>query len=119
MLKATILKAITKARLALQDLAVDATIVSRTPDEYVPGQPATYTEIQTSTKLVLTKYETHEINGTTILASDTRALIFIGDAVPQVNDLVVTNGQNYRAIDCKPIMLGAQVAVSDVQLRAS
>lgn len=119
MLKNQILGAVKQAKLALQDLAVDATITSRSPNQYVPGQPATYTETVTSTKAVLTTYESKEINGTTILSTDVRALIFVGDAVPAVNDLMTIDSKNYRVMDCKPIMVGLQVTVSDVQLRTS
>jgi hypothetical protein len=119
-LKSTVLKAVATAKSALQDLAVEASIVDRTALPYVPGQAVQYTEVLTSTSIVFTSFEFNEIDGDRVLGSDIKGLVFPGNTVPQPNDLIKVKetGLKYRILASKNVMVGTTIALSELHIRA-
>lgn len=133
MLKATVLSAVATAKQAVQDLAIPASLVSRTAQAYVPGQPVTEIEVVTPIKMVLVRYKISEIDGERVQATDWQALVFHDDGtpVPKANDVIRVNRfamssigvgaettlADYRVIDNARTMAGDVVALSQVQLR--
>jgi len=121
-LKSTILSGVAKAKSSLQDLAIPAKLVSRTPTVHVPGVAPVSTEVVTDISIVLSSYREKEIDGDRIKASDLAGIIFPedGQPVPESNDLV-KYGPNFstimRILANNKVMAGEDVALSQVQLR--
>lgn len=119
MLKAKVLAAVEKARLAVQDLAFEATLISRGTATHVPGSAPTHPETSVTVSLVPTKFETKEIDGERIRSTDLRWLMFpvAGKPVPTPNDLIYVGTKRYRIIDNDKVMAGSDLALSQLQVR--
>ena len=126
MLKATILAAVESARKAVQDLAVECEHVVRGMPVHIPGVAPQHSETLTDVSVVFTRYETKEIDGDRIRASDYKGLLFPGSLtpVPDTNDFIrvaedskdVAAG-DYRVIYNDKVMAGDTVALSQLHLR--
>lgn len=119
MLKATVLMAVAKAKVAVQDLAEDAVLMKRVPAPHVPGQAAGHVSTPYPIKLVRTSYHAREIDGDRIRASDYKGLVFteIHGKIPEPNDLVNVGPLSYRVLVNDKVMAGDSVALSQLQLR--
>lgn len=115
----TVLAGVARAKSAIQDLAIPATLVTRGAAVQVPGSTPTYPETTSAIKIVLSGYTAKEIDGERVRASDLAGLIFpeTGHPVPQPNDRVVVDSVSYRIIQNNKVMAGNEVALSQVQLR--
>jgi len=125
-LKAAILAGVERARLAIQDLAVQVKHVKRGATVFVPGSAPTYPETLTDVSMVFTRFESREIDSDRIQASDWRGLVFPANTLPifDTNDVirVATDFQDlvagdYRVINDDKIMAGDTVALHQLQLR--
>lgn len=107
------------AKVAVQDLAIDATLTRQGAAVQIPGQAPEYPQDDYEVKVVLTSYKASEIDGDRILASDVLGLIFpeTDVPVPQPNDFLAIGEISYRIIYNDKIMAGDTVALSQVQLR--
>lgn len=125
MLKTQVLNAVKAAKSALSDLVVTVSHVQRGVAVHVPGTAPTYPETLTDVSIVFVKYESKEIDGQRVLASDWKGLVFPEDSVnPLPNDIIrVPSGLtdllagDYRIIDNDKTMAGDTVALHTLQLR--
>lgn len=117
MLKSTIIKAVQTAKTALQDLAVDGTVTTRVVGRHIPGVAPRNTEAVYAVKIVLTRFDSKEIDDDRILSSDLKALVFPFAIIPAPNDTVEIGTDRYRIIDNNKVMAGDEVALSQLQLR--
>lgn len=118
MLKNTILSAVQALKVAVQDLAVDAVLVTRLPQAHTPGVATQYTESNANIKLVLTKYKLKEIDGERIRAGDYQGIVFPETVVPNTNDVIkIGVTDTWRIVNVDRIMVGTDVALSTCQLR--
>lgn len=121
MLKGKVLAAVEKARIATQDLAFEATLVQRGAAVHVPGSAPTYPETSTTVSLVPSKFESKEIDGERVKASDLRWLMFpvagSSSVVPEPNDLIYVGTKRYKVIYNDKVMAGSAVALSQIQVR--
>lgn len=119
MLKSTILTAVETARLAAQDLAVEATLVSRGAATHVPGSAPVYPTTTSTISVLPTKFEDDEIDGQRVKASDFKYLTFPkpGVKTPEPNDTLIIGGLIFRVIHNDRVMAGDSVALSQLQLR--
>lgn len=126
MLKSVILAAVASAKSAVGDLAVVVSHVERGEPIHVPGSAPTYPETLTDVSVVFTKYDSKELEDTTIMASDYKGLVFPESALPDItaNDLLrVPSGLrdilagDYRIIKNDKVMAGDTVALHQLQLR--
>lgn len=128
MLKATILAAVATAKGAVADLAVVVSHVERGAAVHVPGSAPTYPETLTDVSVVFSKYDSKELEDTTIMASDYKGLVFPESSLPDIkaNDFIrVPSGLrdilagDYRVIKNDRVMAGDTVALHQLQLRMS
>lgn len=121
MLKSTVMSAVAQMKDAIEDLGIDAFVVERTADPYVPGQPQTYTTENRPIKLVLTKYKLKEIDNDRILAGDYQGIVFpekSGTVLDlKVNDLIYDGQSYWRVMGEDRVMAGTSVALYVLQLR--
>lgn len=119
MLKSSILAAVEAARLAAQDLIVDAILTHREDVKHIPGVAPVYPETVNTISVLPTKFEDKEIDGQRVKASDFKYLAFpkAGVEPPVPNDLLEIGGLNYRVIFNDRVMAGDTVALSQLQLR--
>lgn len=119
MLKSTILAAVESARLAAQDLIIDAILTHREEVQHIPGVTPTYPEVVNTISVLPTKFEDKEIDGQRVKASDFKYLAFpkAGVEPPVPNDLLEIGGVTYRVIFNDRVMAGSDVALSQLQLR--
>lgn len=113
------LKAIKQLKKALGDLAVDMTLKTRVQNEYVPGQPVTYTDTDATVKGVITKFRREEIDGTMVQAIDSLIIVFPteGSVIPKQNDQVILDAFQFRVVRCDPVYVGSEIAFCTVQAR--
>jgi len=123
MLKHTVLSAVARTKVILQDLIVVATLVKRGSATYVPGGTPTYDETSDSIRLAVLGFESQEIDGDRIQASDMQGLVWPEDAFVDVspNDLlqatVKGKSNTFRVITNKPVMVGDTIALHQLHLR--
>lgn len=119
MLKQQVLDSVKAVKLAVQDLAVDATLVVRGDPTYVPGSAPTYGTSNVAVKVVLSSFEFKEIDGDRIRASDVQGLVFPeeGKPIPKPNDQLTISSVTYRIISNERVMAGDEAALSRLQLR--
>lgn len=112
--------------MAIQDLAVLVKHVKRGASVHVPGSAPTYPETLTDVSMVFTRFESREVDGDRIQASDWRGLVFPASTLPifNANDVIriATGFQDvaagdYRIINDDKVMAGDTVALHQVQLR--
>jgi hypothetical protein len=125
-LKAKIIAAVEKARIAVDDLKISTTHVRRVAT-HVPGAAPTVAETLTPNVSVLfTRYDAKEIDGDRVLSSDWRGLVFPLTALPdiRVSDQIrvaATTGDviagSYRVMYNEKVMAGDKVVLHQVQLR--
>jgi hypothetical protein len=116
-LKATVLAAVSQAKVALQDLKLSAKLVKRALGEHVPGQSTTYTETQTDIQVVVSDIELKEIDGSRIKFTDKRLIIFPDTIAVEVNDVIQLGMVRYRVITPEPIYVGDTIAVNQAHVR--
>lgn len=126
MLKAVILAGVAKAKEAIQDLAVTVKHVKRGAVTHVPGSAPAYPETLTDVSMVLTRFQSREVDNDRIQASDWRGIVFPTTSLPvfNANDVIrVATGLqdiiagDYRIINDDKIMAGDTVALHQLQLR--
>lgn len=119
MLKDKVLAAVENARVALGDLVFQATLVKRGAAVHVPGQTPTYPETLTSVSAYETVFESKEIDGERVLASDHKWLVFPvpSGVVPNPNDVMRVGSREYRVVNNERTMAGDTVALSICQMR--
>lgn len=119
-LKATIFRAVNIAKAAIQDLGVDALLIKRCQDAYIPGSSPTFSELTYPVKMVMTAYDAKEIDGDRIQASDFQAIVLPAadiTQVPEPNDVIRIELLDYRVVMNSKVMAGDSVALSQLQLR--
>lgn len=125
MLKTQILNAVKAAKSSLGDLVIVVKHVKRGAAVHVPGTPTTYPETLTDASIVIVKYDSKEVDGQRILASDWKGLVFPEDGMhPMPNDIIrvpdgltdIASG-DYRVLDNDQVMAGDTVALHQLQLR--
>jgi len=116
-LQATVLRAVQTAIQAIDDLAVSASHISRTPTIYSPGGATVYDVKTYSVKAVITSYDQKEILVDRELASDAKILVFHEQVIPKLNDTLTVNGKQYRIMRSQPTYAGSEIAFSTVQAR--
>lgn len=116
-LQATVLKAVQTAVKAIGDLAVPAIHTIRTATVYAPGGATQYTTENQDVDVVISSFESKEIEADRELASDTKILVFNAKVIPKLNDTLTVNGKQYRVMRGKPVYAGSEIAFSTVQAR--
>jgi len=122
-LKETVLKAVARTKVALGDLIVTATLIKRGPATYVPGGTPTYSETTDSIKLAIVGFESQEIDGDRIQASDMQGLVWPEDAFVDVatNDELQATvkgvSNKYRVMRNIPVFAGDVIALHQLHLR--
>lgn len=126
MLKAVVLAGVAKAKEAVQDLAVLVKHVKRGAVVHVPGSAPVYPETLTDVSMVLTRFQSREIDNDRVQASDWRGLVFPASTLPvfNTNDVIrIAAGLqdllagDYRIVNDDKIMAGDTVALHQLQLR--
>ena len=126
-LKSQILSAVRAAKSAFEDLLVEVQYVVRTTATYEPGNEYVATEGDvTDVRMAFTRFDSREIDGDRIQASDWRCLIFPEVGLPRfnTNDVIrVPTGLqdiiagDYRIKMYNPVMAGDTVVLHQMQLR--
>lgn len=122
-LKEVVLSAVAKTKVVLGDLIVTAKLVKRGPATYVPGGTPTYSETVDSIKLAIVAYESQEIDGDRIQASDMQGLVWPEDAFVDVatNDELQATvkgvSNTYRVMRNIPVFAGDTIALHQLHLR--
>jgi hypothetical protein len=125
-LKEKLLAAISSAEAAVSDLKITVKYVRRAAPTHVPGASPTYAETLSDISLVLTRYESSEIDFDRILASDWRAIVFPGTGLVdfKVSDIIrvpatvgVVLAGDYRIMNDEKVMVGDRIALHQLQLR--
>lgn len=116
MLAQDVLTATLEALESLEDLAIDALIVSRVADTFVPGQPQGYQESSYEVKVVITNFNFNELQGQ-VLASDIKVLVFPFSAIPKPNDELRIGSLKYRIIKSNAQYVGSEIALHEAQAR--
>ena len=114
---AMVLQAVDAAVKAIADLAVPATHMIRTATVYAPGGATQYTFVNQSVRIVISSYESKEIEADRELASDVKMMVFEAKVVPKLNDMITASGKQYRVMRAKPTYAGSEIAFSTVQAR--
>ena len=91
----------------------------------MPGSSPTYPETLTDIKVVPDKFKSNEIDGSRILVSDLKWIVFpeTGAPVPQPNDIIrIESSQDSRVGDYRVVMndtiyAGDTLALSQLQVR--
>lgn len=127
MLKSTILGAIKSAKSAFEDLLLTVEYVARAAVEYEPGDEYEASEESgISVRMVFTRFDSREVDGDRIQASDWRGLIFPETGLPRFNTndvirvppgLVDVIEGDYRIKTYNPVMVGDTVGLHQFQLR--
>lgn len=126
MLKSQVLAAVSKAKLAVQDLAITVQHVKRTVKPFIPGSAPTYSESIAPVYMVFTKFNSTEIDNDRVQSTDWRGLVFPrGDLTDfNVSDIIrVGTGfahiaaGDYRILNDDKITVGDTVALHQLQLR--
>lgn len=119
MLKSTILSAIAAAKIACQDVLIKAQLVVQSELIYEPGTEPYYEEEVYGISIYYDKFESKEIDGDRVLNSDLKGIIFPEDdvPVPQPNNVIRDGNTDYRIIFNDKVVVGASIALSQVQLR--
>lgn len=124
MLKSVVLQAVATAKLAVQDLAIPCKLIQQVMPVHVPGTTPTSSTNESDVSIVHDKFESKEIDGDRIRASDHKVLVFpeTGQPVPNTNDIIrgdidKSGVKDYRVIDNNRVMAGDTVALSQLQLR--
>lgn len=125
-LKAVVLSAVQTAEVAVEDLKIPAKHVRRTAPVHVPGSPPTYSEILTDVFVVMTRFESKEVDGDRVMASDWKGLVFYRPDLPmfQVNDFIRfaeafddVPGGDYRIRYDDQVSAGGRTALHQLHLR--
>jgi hypothetical protein len=118
-LKAKILAAVEAARLAVGDLLFETVLVERGAAVHVPGSAPTYPETLTTVSVYEMAFDSKEIDGERVLASDRKWLVFPVSSgnVPKPNDIFRSGAKEYRVVDNDKTMAGDVVALSTCQVR--
>jgi exosome complex RNA-binding protein Rrp4 len=123
-LKQVVLQAVATAKAAVQDLAIPCQLIQKSMPTHVPGTAPSSTPVTHDVKIIHDKFETKEIDGERVRASDHKVLIFpeTGQPVPETNDVITgdidkSGVKSYRVINNDKVMAGDTVALSQVQLR--
>lgn len=114
-----VLSGVEKARIALGDLVIDLPIISKSEGTYDDAtSTVTATDTATSVKAVPVDWDDGEVDGTLILMSDIKMVVFSEDITIDLSDLVDYNDGKYKIMAIKPIKVGYHVPVRILQLRA-
>jgi hypothetical protein len=69
-----------------------------------------------SAKVVLLDFQTNRINGTSVLATDSRFLMEVGNK-PEVGDIITVNAVEYKVMDVQEVNPAGTPVLYEVQLR--
>lgn len=125
-LKATVISAVQSAETAVEDLKIPALHVKRSAPVHVPGSAPTYPETLTNVFVVMTRFESREVDEDRVMASDWKGLVFYKPTLPifQVNDLIrfVTDFDDVKAGDYRityddQISAGGRTVLHQLYLR--
>tara|TARA_B100000686_G_C16738759_1_gene945274 strand:+ start:787 stop:1137 length:351 start_codon:yes stop_codon:yes gene_type:complete len=109
------------ANTALQQIADKGrtiTIKSVTEGAYVPGQPYSGTETETSVKAVVTAYSERLIDGSVIQTGDKQALIAArGISEPTTSDKIIDGGDTYSIVNVSTVKPGNTAILYKIQVR--
>lgn len=127
-LKATVLSAVQSAEEAVDDLKIAAKYVKRSAAVHVPGSVPTYSETLTDVFVVMTRFESREVDGDRVMASDWKGLVFYKPSLPvfQLNDLIRfttdfgdVKAGDYRIVYNDQVTVGGRTALHQLHLRLS
>ena len=127
-LKATVLAAVQSAEEAVEDLKIPAKYVKRSAAVHVPGSVPTYSETLTDVNVVMTRFESKEVDDDRVMASDWKGLVFYKSSLPtfQLNDLIRfatdfgdVKAGDYRIVYNDQVTAGGRTALHQLHLRLS
>jgi len=125
-LRATVLSAVRTAETAVEDLKIPAKHVKRGAPIHVPGSSPNYPETLTDVFVVMTRFESKEVDEDRVMASDWKGLVFYKPELPtfQVNDFIrfVDDFGDVRAGDYRityddQVTAGGRTALHQLYLR--
>lgn len=125
-LKATVLSAVQSAEEAVDDLKIAAKYVKRSAAVHVPGSVPTYSETLTDVFVVMTRFESKEVDEDRVMASDWKGLVFYRPELPtfQINDFVRFESDfgdvragDYRITYDDQVTAGGRTALHQLYLR--
>lgn len=118
-LVSTILSGVAKAQKGLQDLVILLPIISKSEAAYDKAtSTVVVTDIIKNVDAVPIDWDDIEIDGTIIMRSDIKMVVFSKDVPIDLTDLVSYNGGKYKIMSIKPIRVGTHVPARILQLRA-
>ena len=125
-LKASILSAVQSAEVAVEDLKIPAKHVKRGAAVHVPGSAPTYPETLTDVYVVMTRFESKEVDEDRVMSSDWKGLVFYRPELPnfQLDDLIrfandygdIKSG-DYRITYNDQVTVGGRTALHQLHLR--
>lgn len=115
-LAAQIQQAVQQVKRSLGTLVVQASLKSVTPEAYVNGV-MTNTEASTPVYVVVTKYEFDELEGTSVVYSDLKVLVFNDGVEPTTKDKLLINGSLFEILNVDPTYAGSLPVIYTVQCR--
>lgn len=127
-LKASILDAVQAAEEAVDDLKIAAQYVKRGAAVYVPGFAPTYPETLTDVYVIMVRFESREVDGDRIMASDWKGIVFYKPTLPefQLNDMIRfaddhgdVKAGDYRITYNDQVTVGGRTALHQLHLRLS
>lgn len=124
MLKSVVLQAVATAKTAVQDLAIPCKLIQQSMPVHVPGTTPVSTPVESDISIIHDKFDSKEIDGDRIRATDHKVLVFpeVGQPVPDTNDIIrgdidKSGVKSYRVLRNEKVMAGDTVALSQVHLR--
>lgn len=109
-------RAVQQVKRSLGSLVIRAALKTVTPGTYVNGV-ATNAESATTVYVVITKYELDEVNGTSVLYSDLKVLVFNDGVEPTTKDKMLINGSLFEILNVDPTYAGSLPVIFTVQCR--
>jgi len=112
-----VLSSVDRARTALGDLVITAT-VTKTASVY--DNDLLKVVNTTSTRTVqgfVSAWDYNEVDGSNVRVDDVKFYAFPSITVITHNDPVTVNGVSYVVVKVAPVMAGSRVALTQVQLR--
>lgn len=117
MLDAQVATAVNQIKVALGSLVIDIELVKRVKTGYVPGSPISYTLATTTEKAVISAFTLKQHTDLQIPKTDLKILFFPNSAVPEINDLLNINSQEYQIISVKSTYAGSRIVLYNLQVR--
>lgn len=104
--------------LVINEVGKDLTLRKITEGDYNPATGSVVnTPADTTVKGMLLNYRDSQVDGSIIQQGDRRAVIRTGDAVPEIQDILIEGSTQYRIIDVRTVEYSGNAVIYSCQVR--